>query len=43
MERFGQPEELVGTILWLINEKAASFVNGVIVPIDGGFAAYSGV
>lgn len=43
MERFGKPEELVGTILWLINEKSASFVNGVIVPIDGGFSAYSGV
>lgn len=43
MERFGKPEELVGTLLWLVNTKASSFVNGVIVPIDGGFSAYSGV
>lgn len=43
MERFGETEELVGTLLWLINHKASSFVNGVVVPIDGGFSAYSGV
>jgi len=43
MERFGKPEELIGTILWLINGQASGFVNGVIVPIDGGFSAYSGV
>ncbi|WP_077328372.1 SDR family oxidoreductase [Virgibacillus siamensis] len=43
MERFGEPEELVGTLLWLINNEASSFVNGVVIPIDGGFSAYSGV
>lgn len=43
MQRFGEPEELIGTLLWLVDKKASSFVNGVIVPVDGGFAAYSGV
>jgi NAD(P)-dependent dehydrogenase (short-subunit alcohol dehydrogenase family) len=40
--RFGEPEELVGTIVWLCSP-AAGFVNGVIVPVDGGFGAFSGV
>jgi NAD(P)-dependent dehydrogenase (short-subunit alcohol dehydrogenase family) len=40
--RFGEPEELVGTIVWLCSP-AAGFVNGVVVPVDGGFAAFSGV
>ncbi|MBQ7624437.1 MAG: SDR family oxidoreductase [Clostridia bacterium] len=43
MGRFGEPEELLGTLLWLCDPKAASFVTGVIVPVDGGFSAYSGV
>lgn len=43
MERFGEPEELIGTLLYLCNEKASGFVNGVVIPIDGGFSAYSGV
>lgn len=43
MRRFGQPEDLLGVLLWLIDERAASFVTGVVVPIDGGFMAYSGV
>lgn len=43
MERFGKPEELVGALLFLVNEEASSFVNGVVIPIDGGFSAYSGV
>ncbi|WP_458415161.1 SDR family oxidoreductase [Schinkia sp. CFF1] len=43
MERFGQPEELVGGLLFLVSEQAASFVTGVVLPIDGGFSAYSGV
>ena len=43
MERFGEPEELLGTLLWLIDEKASGFVNGTIIPVDGGFSAYSGV
>lgn len=43
MGRFGEAEELVGGILFLMDENYASFVNGVILPIDGGFSAYSGV
>ncbi|MHA6253135.1 SDR family oxidoreductase [Oceanobacillus sp. CAU 1775] len=43
MERFGEPEELIGTIFWLIHEKSSSYVNGIVVPIDGGFLSYSGV
>ena len=43
MNRFGEAEELVGTLLWLLNDKASGFVDGVIVPVDGGFSAYSGV
>lgn len=43
MGRFGVPEDLDGTLLWLLSDKASSFVNGVVVPVDGGFAAYSGV
>lgn len=42
MGRFGDPSELGGTLLWLISD-GASFVNGVVVPVDGGFSAYSGV
>lgn len=43
MGRFGQPEELLGALLFLLDDKAASFVTGVVLPIDGGFNAYSGV
>ncbi len=43
MDRFGEPEELVGTLLWLLNDEASGFVDGVVVPVDGGFSAYSGV
>ena len=43
MGRFGEPEELIGTVLFLLNNDAASFITGVVVPIDGGFSAYSGV
>lgn len=43
MGRFGEPEELVGALLYLVDEKASSFVTGVVLPIDGGFSAYSGV
>jgi len=42
MNRFGQPEDLLGAVIWLLSP-AASFVTGVVVPIDGGFSAYSGV
>jgi len=41
--RFGVPEDLLGTLLWLIDEHASGFVNGAVIPIDGGFSAYSGV
>jgi len=43
MERFGEKEELIGTLLYLLCEEASSFVNGVVIPVDGGFSAYSGV
>ncbi|WP_238902954.1 SDR family oxidoreductase [Clostridium sp. YIM B02506] len=43
MGRFGEPEELIGALLFLVNESASSFINGVVLPIDGGFSAYSGV
>lgn len=43
MNRFGKEEELLGALFFLINEDAASFVNGVVIPVDGGFSAYSGV
>ncbi len=42
MGRFGETEELSGTLLWLLSD-GASFVDGVVVPVDGGFSAYSGV
>ena len=41
--RFGDPSDLIGTLLWLADDKASGFVTGVIVPVDGGFNAYSGV
>ena len=43
MGRFGEADELLGTLLWLVDNEASGFVNGVVVPVDGGFAAYSGV
>ena len=43
MGRFGNPEELLGTLLWLIDDNASGFVNGTVIPVDGGFSAYSGV
>ena len=42
MGRFGETEELTGTLLWLLSS-GATFVNGVVVPVDGGFSAYNGV
>ncbi len=42
MGRFGEPEELVGAAVWLCSD-AARFVTGIVVPVDGGFSAYSGV
>lgn len=43
MGRFGEASELTGTLLWLLCYEASGFVNGVVVPVDGGFSAYSGV
>jgi NAD(P)-dependent dehydrogenase (short-subunit alcohol dehydrogenase family) len=40
--RLGQPEDLIGTLLWLVSP-ASSFVTGIVVPVDGGFSSYSGV
>ena len=42
MGRFGTPADLLGTMLWLVSP-AAAFVTGVVVPVDGGFSAFSGV
>lgn len=42
MGRFGDPDDLVGALLWLVSD-AARFVTGIVVPVDGGFSAYSGV
>ncbi len=42
MDRFGDPEDLLGTLLWLLSP-ASAFVTGVVVPVDGGFSAFSGV
>jgi len=43
MGRLGKPEELIGTVKWLCNSQDSSFVTGTVIPIDGGFQAYSGV
>ena len=43
MERFGEPEELLGALLFLASEEASGFVSGVCIPVDGAFHAYSGV
>jgi NAD(P)-dependent dehydrogenase (short-subunit alcohol dehydrogenase family) len=42
MGRFGAPDDLVGTVLWLLSP-ASAFVTGIVVPVDGGFSAFSGV
>jgi len=42
MNRFGEPSDLIGAVLWLLSP-ASKFVTGIIIPIDGGFSAYSGV
>ena len=43
MGRFGETEELEGGLLFLVNNEAAGFITGVVLPVDGGFSAYSGV
>jgi NAD(P)-dependent dehydrogenase (short-subunit alcohol dehydrogenase family) len=42
MGRFGDPDDLIGTVVWLVND-ASRFVTGIVVPVDGGFMAYGGV
>ena len=42
MGRFGDPDDLIGTMLWLVSD-ASRFVTGVVVPVDGGFSAFAGV
>ena len=41
--RFGNPEELIGAALFLASDETAGFVNGIVLPVDGGYSAYSGV
>jgi len=43
MGRFGKPRDLTGALLWLVSDEAAGFVTGVVLPVDGGFAAFGGV
>ena len=43
MGRFGVPEDLVGATMFLLDDAAAAFVTGVVLPVDGGFNAFSGV
>ena len=43
MGRFGETEELSGSLLFLLNNDAAGFITGIVIPVDGGFSAYSGV
>ena len=43
MGRFGEAKELEGALLFLLNNNAAGFITGVVIPVDGGFSAYSGV
>lgn len=43
MKKFGESSDLIGTLLWLASDSASGFVTGVIIPVDGGFNAYSGV
>lgn len=43
MRRFGSPDDLLGTLMWLADENMSGFVTGITIPVDGGFMAYSGV
>ena len=42
MNRFGDPSDLIGTLIWLASD-ASRFVTGIVVPVDGGFSAFAGV
>ena len=43
MKKFGEISDLIGTLLWLSDDSASGFVTGTVIPVDGGFSAYSGV
>ena len=43
MKKFGEISDLIGCLLWLSSDKASGFVTGTVIPVDGGFSAYSGV
>src|SRR5690606_21549050 len=43
MRRLGDPDDLLGTLLWLVDDETSGFVTGTCIPVDGGFMAYSGV
>ena len=43
MKKFGEVDDLIGTLLWLSSDEASGFVTGSVIAVDGGFAAYSGV
>lgn len=43
MKKFGEISDLIGVLLWLANDNASGFVTGTVIPVDGGFSAYSGV
>ncbi|MBR2907912.1 MAG: SDR family oxidoreductase [Clostridia bacterium] len=43
MKKFGEIDDLIGTLLWLSDDSASGFVTGTVIPVDGGFSAYSGV
>ena len=43
MARYGEPSDLVGPLLWLLSDTGAGFVTGTVIPVDGGFSAYSGI
>ena len=42
MGRFGLPDDLLGTVFWLLSP-ASAFVTGIVVPVDGGFSAFGGI
>ena len=43
MRKFGEISDLIGCLLWLCDDNASGFVTGTVIPVDGGFSAYSGV
>ena len=43
LRRFGEPKDLLGTLIWLCDDKSSGFVTGTVITVDGGFMAYSGV